>query len=284
MDPAQIKSLFPHLAPRTQAALHARRAGTLDSVGLGRHLLRLACDRGVQLVTGEVVSVEVAGGAVRSVTVLTEAGTTRVETASFMDAAGPFAGSVAGLLGEALPLENVLQQKVLIRDARRVVPRDAPFTIFLDPQELDWSAVDRDRLRRSRRTERLLEPLPAGLHIKPDGDTTGDLVKLGWAYNQEPETPRWEPLCPPEFPRTVLLGGSRIVPGLGTYLRDEHSPVVDHTCGYYVRTPDGLPLVGPLQVAGAHVVAGLAGYGAMAACAAGELAAAWVTGDALPDF
>jgi len=35
---------------------------------------------------------------------------------------------------------------------------------------------------------------------------------------------------------------------------------------------------------GAYVVGGLAGFGSMMACAAGELAAAWVLGERLPDL
>ena len=51
------------------------------------------------------------------------------------------------------------------------------------------------------------------------------------------------------------------------------SVVVDG--GYYTKTPDNLPLIGPLPDApeGVFVCAGLSGYGVMAANAAGELLA-----------
>ena len=54
--------------------------------------------------------------------------------------------------------------------------------------------------------------------------------------------------------------------------------------GYYTKTPDNLPLIGPLAGApsGSFVCAGLSGYGVMAANAAGDLLAAHVAGEALP--
>ncbi len=55
--------------------------------------------------------------------------------------------------------------------------------------------------------------------------------------------------------------------------------------------PPGLSLVvakdgviGPLGVSSAYMVRALSGFGTMACCAAGELVAAWVTGDGLPDY
>jgi len=62
--------------------------------------------------------------------------------------------------------------------------------------------------------------------------------------------------------------------------------------GYYTKTPENLPLVGPAPgphrrgaAAGAFLCAGVSGYGIMAAHAAGELAALLVDGrgeDLLP--
>jgi glycine/D-amino acid oxidase-like deaminating enzyme len=81
----------------------------------------------------------------------------------------------------------------------------------------------------------------------------------------------------------VVRGACRMIPGLRPYVGRLPTPVV-HYGGYYTKTPDGLPLVGPLGIDGAHVVAALAGYGTMAACAAGELAAAWVVGAGRADY
>ncbi len=73
-----------------------------------------------------------------------------------------------------------------------------------------------------------------------------------------------------------------MIPGLRAYL--ERLPRVYVDGGYYTRTRENRPLVGPLPVEGAYVVGALSGYGLMAACAAGELLAAHVAGAPLPDY
>jgi glycine/D-amino acid oxidase-like deaminating enzyme len=76
---------------------------------------------------------------------------------------------------------------------------------------------------------------------------------------------------------------STIIPGLSYYL--DHPDVLAHDGGFYARTPDGLPVIGQLGGPdGIHVVGGLAGFGTMMACAAGELAAMWALEAAIPDF
>ena len=54
--------------------------------------------------------------------------------------------------------------------------------------------------------------------------------------------------------------------------------------GYYCKTPDNRPLIGPLPVEGAYIAGALSGYGVMGSQAAGELVAAHVTGASLPDY
>jgi glycine/D-amino acid oxidase-like deaminating enzyme len=58
---------------------------------------------------------------------------------------------------------------------------------------------------------------------------------------------------------------------------------VAQIAGYYSRTPENWPLIGPLDADGAYTVSALSGFGTMAACAAGALCAAWLTGAPLPD-
>jgi glycine/D-amino acid oxidase-like deaminating enzyme len=112
---------------------------------------------------------------------------------------------------------------------------------------------------------------------------SGDTVKLGLARDQEAAEPVADPSCPPGFPREVLARAATLIPGLGRYL-DEPPEMVAHDGGFYARTPDGLPVVGPLGAAGGFVVGGLAGFGAMMACGVGELAASWALGEALPEL
>ena len=250
LDAATVRARYPHLESSVRGAVHARRAGSLDTVALGRAMLERAIARGARLMRGEVSEIEVDRGAVVAVRVKTREGEERIATSRVVDAAGPFAADVAALAGVTLPIDNVLRQKVLIRDARGFVPRSAPFTIGLD-------ATD---------------GLPPGVHVKPDDSVVPDGVKLGWARDQTPSPPIADPACPPEFPREVVARAGTLIPGLLDYL-DGELPVVAHDGGFYARTPDGLPLIGATPVDGFFVLAGLAGFGAMMACAAGELAA-----------
>ncbi len=79
-----------------------------------------------------------------------------------------------------------------------------------------------------------------------------------------------------------VAGLCRMIPGLSVYLQRLRKPVVDG--GYYCKTRENRPLIGPLPVPGAYVVGALSGYGIMAAMAAGELLSAHVAGDALPEY
>jgi hypothetical protein len=41
-------------------------------------------------------------------------------------------------------LKNVVQQKIALEDVEGAIPRRIPFTIDLDPQQIDWEAEERD--------------------------------------------------------------------------------------------------------------------------------------------
>ena len=84
------------------------------------------------------------------------------------------------------------------------------------------------------------------------------------------------------FPEVVLRGMATMVPGLRAYFGKASKPYVD--AGYYTKTRENRPLVGPLPVDGAYVCGAVSGYGLMAAAAVGELLAAHVTGSPLLDY
>ncbi|MBI4503213.1 MAG: FAD-binding oxidoreductase [Gemmatimonadetes bacterium] len=259
LDPEIIRRTFPHFSPSVTGAIHARNAGTLDTVALGQYLLAAAMRHGVRLVRGEVTRIDVTGSRIRKIGIVAEDGSSEIATRHFVNAAGPFAGRVARLMNVTLPVINVRQQKVAIPDPLGAVPPDAPFTISLDPQG----------------------SLPAGLHIKPGTSGGRAVIKLGCAFNKEPEEPDWEPRVTTEFPGLVLRAAAELIPALESHLDRPPAPVA-HEAGYYTRTPDELPLIGPLGVDGAYIVGGLAGFGAMVACAAAEIAASWIAGTARP--
>ena len=87
---------------------------------------------------------------------------------------------------------------------------------------------------------------------------------------------------PPHYPELVLRGMARMVPGFSGYLDRMPRAYVDG--GYYAKTRENRPLIGPLPVTGAYVSSAYSGFGIMASCAGGELVAAHVTGSALPDY
>jgi glycine/D-amino acid oxidase-like deaminating enzyme len=59
-------------------------------------------------------------------------------------------------------------------------------------------------------------------------------------------------------------------------------PYVDG--GYYTKTRENRPLIGPLPVPGSYICSAFSGFGIMASCAAGELLARHVTGAQLPGY
>ena len=86
----------------------------------------------------------------------------------------------------------------------------------------------------------------------------------------------------PAYPEIALRGLATMIPGLRAYFGRAPRPVVDG--GYYLKTRENRPLIGPLPVERAFVVGALSGYGLMASPAAGELLAAWVTGAPRPTY
>jgi glycine/D-amino acid oxidase-like deaminating enzyme len=246
------------------------------------HLLGEARGRGARLAAGHVEAVEVTGGRVTGVRVAGASGSVTVATRAFVDAAGPLVAEVAALVGVELPVVSERHWKLAFDDRLGAVPRDAPMLIWDDPQRLPWSDEERAALAQGDLAW-MLEPLPAGAHLRPEGASPAARTLLVlWAYHTAPGRPVF-PLPPdPHFPELALRGVATMVPGLGAYLERLPRGFVDG--GYYTRTVENRPLVGPLGVDGAYVLGALSGYGLMAACGAAELLGAHVTGDALPDY
>jgi glycine/D-amino acid oxidase-like deaminating enzyme len=278
-----IKTTFPHFSDDVQAVIHARRCGSISAQQLGMTMLEEARKLGIRELRAELVAIEQDHHGVKAVEVIAASGKDRVETRKFANAAGPFAPHVAAMLDIALPVFSVLQQKIVIQDHLGVVARDAPFTIFMDEQYLDWSEDERQLLQSEPEYQWLLDKFPGGLHIRPEGGKDSPWIKLGWAFNRTVEQPVWEPEGTPEFPDLVLHGASRLIPGLKQYIANIPKPVVRYA-GYYTKTKENLPIIGPLGVEGAYIVGALSGFGTMVSCAAGELVAAWVAGSELPDY
>jgi glycine/D-amino acid oxidase-like deaminating enzyme len=84
------------------------------------------------------------------------------------------------------------------------------------------------------------------------------------------------------YPEIILRGLVAMIPGLKEYLDRIPKATVDG--GYYTKTRENRPLIGKLPVEGAYVMGALSGFGVMAACGAGELLAALLTGSRLPRY
>ena len=284
VDRALIRRHFPWLAPEVVAVLHARRCGWLSAQQLGMYLLEEARRHGAVLVSGRVDEVSAAGGRVAGARVSRrDGGTERIDSPVFVNAAGPFAKEVAAWLGADLPVRLERHVKMSFADRERAVPRDTPLFIWADPIRLPWSAEEREALAEDPEGRALLEPFPIGAHGRPDGGPDSDALILYWTYEEEqasePEFPfDWDP----RYPEIVLRGMSRMLPSLERYFGRLPKPWIDG--GYYVRTRENRPLVGPLPLEGSFVCAAFSGFGIMGSCAGGELLAAHVTGGPLPPW
>ena len=277
-DPDLIRREFPGFDPEIRTILHIRRAGDISGQQLGSVMLERVRACGGRLITARLAGIERTGGFVLELD-----GAERVQADIVVNAAGPQVARVAAMLGEAVAVRNVYQQKIAFEDEAGVVARQMPFSIDLDGQLLDWTAEERALLRGDPTTAWLAGPMPGGIHCRPDGGEHGNWVKLGWAYNREPSNPCADRPADPDFPDIVLRAASRLTPGLKRYygrLPRRRS----HYGGYYTMTEENWPLIGPMRAEGAFIAGALSGYGTMAACGAGALCAAWALGGEVPDF
>ena len=280
IDRTSIHQAFPWLSDAISQVVHIPRAGTIDVYALGSLLLDRARRAGVEMLQARVWAIHQTASGSFELQVDCNGAVATLRAEKLVLAAGPFTSELAGMLGIELPIENFLQRKIVIKDPLRIVPRDMPFTVFADPQQLNWNDEERELISADPDYCWLADEFPAGLHIKPE---SRDQVKLGWAYNRLPSIPRWEPQDDVDFPNIVVRGASRFMPALKAYVEELPTPVVQ-MAGYYSRTPENWPLIGPLEVEGCFAVAALSGFGTMAACAAGELCAAWMTDKPLPGY
>lgn len=280
-DQEMIQRVFPTLQKDVQTVLHVRRAGSISGQQLGQFMLDRIRAKGGRVLRGEVT--EIAAGEPFRLLVKTPAGRIPVVADRLVNAAGPYLNDVASMIGEKLPVECIYQQKISFEDRQRVVPRDLPFTIDLDPQTLAWTEEERELLRENPASVRFTEPMVGGIHCRPDGAADGAWIKLGWAYNKTATNPHEPEPIDPEFPDIVLRGASRLQPGLSQYIgrlpRNAH-----HYGGYYTMTKENWPIIGPSSTPGAFIAGALSGFGTMAACMSGSICADWVAGGKLVPY
>jgi glycine/D-amino acid oxidase-like deaminating enzyme len=236
----------------------------------------------VRLQRARVEGVDVLSGRVRAVHLSDSSGSFTVETGIFVNAAGPFVNEVAQMVGADLPVFCEIHTKIAFNDTLGIIPATAPLYYWADPQLLPWTAEERELVAES--DDRwLLDPFPPGPHGLAEGTPGSRSQLILWTYDVD----TFEPVVPlppvdPHYFEVVLRGLSRMLPGLEAYFDRLPRPAVDG--GYYTKTRENRPLIGPLPAEGAFVIGALSGFGIMAACGAGELLAAHVTGAELPDY
>lgn len=275
---ASLLGRFPFLAPDVVGGLHVRRAGWLSAQQLGTWWLDRARDLGARTASVAVEKVAVANGSIAEVS-MSDGSSHACDV--FVNAAGPMAPAVAEFVGVSLPLSSEAHMKVAFKDWAGTVPRTAPMMIWCDPQELDWEPDERRALESEGRDD-LLNTLPRFCHGRPEGSGDSPWVLGLWEYHKEVTEPLWPIPTDPFYTEVVLRGMRRMIPALGAYRDALPQSTIDG--GYYTKTPENRPLIGPAGPDGSFVVAGLSGYGIMAAAAAGELLATHVAGNPLPSY
>ena len=279
LDGAGARRAFPGLAPDTEAALHVRRAGWLNAIALGTWMLKRALGAGVTFLRDRVTAIDTAGGRVRGVRLGSGA---TIDCARVAIAAGPVLPDVLRLLDLELPLFQELHAKLTLRDTRGLVDRSIPFLIWNDAVELPWTDEERAMLRAEPDGARLLRPFPGGIHLRPVDGPHADELYIIWTYDIEPRAFAWPPRFDRHYGEVAIRGVARMLPAMKAYFGHGDRGLVDG--GFYCKTRENRPVVGPLPVEGAYVLGALSGYGIMGSHAGADLLAAHLTSARLPGY
>lgn len=124
---SELATRYPWLATDGIALGSLGRSGEgwFDGYGLVQAFRARARDLGAELLTAEVVGMDVTGGRVASVTL--DDGSKRA-CGSVVDAAGPWAARIAAMAGIDLPVE-ARRRCVFVFDVERDAPEDCPLII-----------------------------------------------------------------------------------------------------------------------------------------------------------
>ena len=274
-----IRQHFPYITENAVAALHVRRAGWLSAQQLGMYLFDSARNLGVRFESARVTHVDIYNNRVTGIQL--DSGE-RIDTPIFVNAAGPYLKEVGEMLGVDIPVVTELHLKAAVRDTLGVVDRDAPLLIWNDPQILPWTDEEREFLSEDPETAWLTESFPAGAHTRPEGTGESQTILMLWDYREKATEPVWPPELDEGYPEIAMRGLTAMLPRMAGYFNKMPRPQLDG--GYYTKTRENRPLVGPLLVEGAYVIGAVSGYGIMSACAVGELLAHHVTGIGLLEY
>jgi glycine/D-amino acid oxidase-like deaminating enzyme len=245
-------------------------------------MLEKARAHGVTLRRGTMVGIDTRGGRLGAVEIEHAGDRQSLPATHLVLAAGPMTKALTSTLGIDVPIFAERHHKISLPDTLAAVPRGAPMVIWLDGQNLPWSEEERAELAADETTRWLTEPFPAGVHGRPDGTASGTTLLVLFNYHNQP-TEVVFPLPDEEhYAEIALRGMSTMVPALRAYVDKGVRPYMDG--GYYIRTRENRPLIGPTPVEGVFMTCAYSGFGIMASCAGGDLIARHVLAAELPDY
>lgn len=218
--PAELEA-FGIDPTEVEGAIYLAEEGYLDPHEIVQHWVREATDAGVRVETGvEVTDVRVEDGSVTGVE--TTEGT--VDAGTVLNAAGPWAPSLNGMVGVEHPLRHTYGRILVLQCAE---PFDLPFVSF------ESGDYFRSEGTRQAFAGRLEKDYASAVREDPDA-----------AHPVEDA-----------FRRDVARNAARFLPVL------EEAEVVNEWVGLRTVTPDKKPIVGPTSVEGFHVATGMSGLG-----------------------
>ncbi|WP_103068256.1 NAD(P)/FAD-dependent oxidoreductase [Aquimarina sediminis] len=272
-----IQKEYSYLDKEIKKIVTIKNAGRIDVNAMGTLLIREINKRGGVFYDSEIVDISEVK---KQYQIALNSGENLLVD-KVVIAAGPFINQIANMLGVNFAISNSIQSKFIIPDPKKVIPKNMPFTIYADPQYLDWSEAEKAFFTSEKGYNWLLNRFPGGIHIRPD--TEG--IKMGWAFQVKDEKPNWDAIKSIDFfPNIVLKGASRFIPKLIEYENNIPSPLIQYS-GYYTRTKENWPLIGPTKAHNVFVIGALSGFGTMIACGAGELCASYILNETnLPQY
>jgi glycine/D-amino acid oxidase-like deaminating enzyme len=264
---------YGFLTDSAHGGLYVPRAGWFRAQDLGQWMLDRSRGVGVELVNATVTGID--GTDVR----LSDGST--IAAGAVVIAAGPMSTDVGSMAGVDLPLLSELHLKVAFKDHLGVIPRDAPMTIWSDTQQLDWSAEERAELESMGRHD-VVGEMPVYCHFRPEGGEGSPYILALWEYHDQILEPVWPLPEDPLYPEVVMRGLTTMVPGLDVYAERLPESFVDG--GYYTKTVENRPLVGPAGPDGVFLLCAFSGFGIMVSAGAADLLALHLTGRSLPSY
>ena len=237
----EVLRRYPWISPEVKAAAFRAKDGWFSAHEVTQGFAR-ASDNARFYLRTRATGIEKDEKGVSAV--VTDRGT--IQTRVAVNAAGPFAVTVAGWAGIELPVFQMRRQRVFVAPHPKI-PQEAPLTIDIE-NESYW---------------------------RPE---TGGAL-LGW---HDPDEPKTEPLEDPQgdwdFPAVNLDMVSRLSPFWNEVIEDLTKDDLSVYAGQYVHAPDDQPIIGPVEaVPGFHLNCAY-WPGVMLSAASGRWTADLITG------